>query len=168
MRLSCLSLAGFIALTMAHSLPKDDNYRDESRRTKRGWVKESAEIIGKAGKYLARTKDVFKAKRVILRDATPISARRNRFVRGNFMYTKTGGMERAGMDFHLTFPTNIRMIKDSKIGDIGIYEVRLISRGLEDLSNKFNVKNVKCAIQLGSLDRSGHPKGVPITVLYLE
>ena len=115
MHFSVFSLAGLIALIVADSVPKGDTYLGVSRRTKRGGVKDTAKILGKAGKYVARIWRVSKAKRVLLRDAKLIKAPSGALI-GKFFYSKLGGKERAELDFILSTPNNVHTFENSNNG----------------------------------------------------
>ena len=179
MHFSVFSLVGISALIVTDSLPKGDNYLGASRRTKRGVVKDTAKILGKAGKYVARIWRVRKAKRVLVQGAMPIKPPHDFYVRGNYIYSKIGGTRRAEMDFMLTFPDNVHTIRDNngiiEMGDIENYRIHLLYSGqfIKTLSRtgvfkQCNGKTVKCAIQLCKSNDSGNLAETPITIIYLE
>ena len=174
MRVFVLCLVGFSALTMAYTLPKDDNNFGVGRRTKRGIVKESGELIGKVGKFGARWWRIFKVKRYLLNDAQLIKVVHGPSapVRGKYYYTKVGGMRRAEADFKLSSPNNVCTLENGKGGEIENYLI-FIRYGVPDARSQFILdccKNGKGRDVVGAI--SFGPKKttqeMPVVIYYLK
>ena len=177
MRVLVLCLVGFSALIMADTVSTDDNNFGASRRLKRGWIKDTAELAGKAGKFVARRWRVFKVKRLLLRDAQMAGKRR---VRGRFFYTKNGGINRAEEDFFLSFPDKtVKMREGAALvmhGEIENYFLRFQHpvfdeeiRDLRKVCKQCEGKNVAGVIRIIKANAAKDGLAdIPTYIYYLE
>ena len=91
-----------------------DSSVSSHKRVKRGWVKDSAELLVKGGKYANTIWRYYKARRVLLKDANFVYSAYHLKV-----YVKAGGKDRADNDFYLTLPDKEMDSVDTKLGVIG-------------------------------------------------
>ena len=143
-----------------------DSHAGDNRLTKRGLFDGSFKALGKAGKFAPLIWRVFKAKRVLLKDAKLI-----RKERGAGVYTKAGGKERAEKDFSQTLVTNVKMIDTdegpARVGYIDNYEVVLrywknaVTVQDTEITTKYTIRIVKTSYVKEFAD-------VPMFVHYLD
>ena len=150
----------------ASTVKADTVVHTASKRIKRGLIDDSAKLLRKAGKFAPLIWRIYKAKRVLLKDAKLI-----RKEKGAGVYTKKGGKGRAENDFYLTFPTNVKIIDTdngpAKVGYIDNYEVVLrywktdVNIQDTDIATKYTIRIVKTSYAKEFAD-------IPVFVHYLN
>ena len=139
---------------------------DADKRIKRGLFDGYIKVLGKAGKFAPLIWRVFKAKRVLLKDAKLVKKER-----GAGVYTKEGGKGRAEKDFAQTLPTIVKMIDTDegavRVGYIDNYEVALrywksdVNVHDTEITTKYTIRIVKISYTKEFAD-------VPLFVHYLD
>ena len=140
---------------------------DNGRRTKRGLVDGSSKLLGKGGKFAARLLRVFKAHRVLLKDAELIHADS----RVGRLYEKAGGRARAEKDFMLTFPTNIKVIDVDDDGPVKMGIVENYKVMLKYWTEEQEIENIgettRYTIMMVKSSSTSRLEGRPMMVHYL-
>ena len=118
-----------------------DDFRTKNvdiRHTKRGLIDGSSKLLGKGGVLAARLLRVFKAKRVLLKDAELIHADS----RVGRLYEKAGGKGRAESDFASTLPKNVRLVDADEDGPVKVGMVENYKVMLKYWSEEQEIENI--------------------------